>query len=129
MARYKVIVLGVQGINNKVYGPTSKDANGNEVETIVTEAHFPEGNAAKLEKEGKLKKLTSKKEEAEELKAAKAAKIKALQAEINSAKEALAVATSQLTEAPAGVDKTELIKAVDDAQLAFDIANENFEKA
>jgi len=44
---YKVIVLGVQGINNKVYGPGE----------IVTEKHFPEGNAEKLVKDGKLEEV------------------------------------------------------------------------
>jgi hypothetical protein len=44
MAQYKVTVLGVQGINNKIYGPNE----------IVTDKHFPEGNAEKLAKEGKL---------------------------------------------------------------------------
>jgi hypothetical protein len=63
MATFEVIVLGVQGINNKVFGPGAK----------VTEAHFPEGNALKLEKEGKLKRISSKKEEAEAAKAEKEA--------------------------------------------------------
>lgn len=60
MSTYKVKVLGVQGLNNKVFGPNE----------IVTEAHFPAGNAKILEKEGKLelvkkedsKKIESKKE-------------------------------------------------------------------
>ncbi len=47
MSTYKVVVLGVQGRNNKVYGPGQ----------LVTEAHFPEGNAKILEKEGKLELL------------------------------------------------------------------------
>lgn len=46
--KYKVKVLGVQGINNKVYGPGE----------IVTEKNFPEGNAKKLATEGRIEAVT-----------------------------------------------------------------------
>lgn len=45
MKKYIVQVLGIQGRNNKVYGPGE----------IVTSDNFPEGNAIILEKEGKIK--------------------------------------------------------------------------
>lgn len=47
---YKVKVLGVQGINNKVY-------TANE---IVSDSNFPEGNAKKLAEEGKLEAIAEK---------------------------------------------------------------------
>jgi hypothetical protein len=40
-----VIVMGVQGRNNKVYGPDEK----------VSEGNFPEGNFDKLVDEGKIR--------------------------------------------------------------------------
>lgn len=53
MAVYRVKVLGVQGINNKIFVANE----------IVTDAHFPEGNAAILAKEGKLEEIAEKKAE------------------------------------------------------------------
>lgn len=61
MAKYKVKVLGVQGINNKVYGPGA----------IVSDEMFPEGNAAKLAKEGKLELIEKAEKEQKVLKAKK----------------------------------------------------------
>jgi len=56
MSKYRVKVLGVQGLNNKVFGPGE----------IVLEANFPAGNAKKLEQEGKLELITvTKKTEVE----------------------------------------------------------------
>jgi len=55
MKKYRVKVLGVQGINNRVYVANE----------IVTEENFPEGNAAILVKDGKLEEIWSKQEERE----------------------------------------------------------------
>lgn len=119
MAVFEVIVLGVQGTNNKVHGPGAR----------VTEAHFPEGNAEKLVKEGKLKKISTKADDVKAAKEAKAAKIKALENEVNAAKEALAETQKVLADADEELDKADLITAVENAQLAYDIAVENLKNA
>lgn len=122
MSVFEVIVLGVQGINNKVYGPGER----------VTEAHFPEGNAQKLEKEGKLKRISSKKEEADAAKLAKKQKLEKLQAEIEAAHvvfDEAQKAFDEITEEMTDETKEALKVARDNAQLALDIAKENFDKA
>lgn len=71
MDKYKVKVLGVQGINKKVYGPGE----------IVTEKNFPEGNAEKLVEEGKLEPVTNKERKEAEEKTFAAEEQKKLEAE------------------------------------------------
>jgi len=64
MAKYRVIVLGVLGINNKVF----------KAGDIVYDYNFPEGNAQKLLADGKLVSLeTEKKAEREAKKSEKKA--------------------------------------------------------
>lgn len=53
MAKFKVAVLGVQGLNKKVYGPGA----------IVTEKNFPEGVAAQLVKSGHLESMNKANDE------------------------------------------------------------------
>jgi ABC-type branched-subunit amino acid transport system substrate-binding protein len=124
MAKYRVNVLGVQGANNKVYGPIDKDGKP----MIVTDEMFPEGNAEKLCKEGKLVKISDTKEDAKAAKAAKAAKLNELQAKIDEAESQLQAVEEALENAEES-DKEALQKAVEDAQLALEIAQENFDKA
>ena len=64
MGRYKVVVLGVQGLNKKVYGPGD----------VVTEKNFPEGVAAQLVKSGHLESLTKANDEKKQKEAEKALK-------------------------------------------------------
>jgi hypothetical protein len=56
MARYEVIVLGVQGLNKKIYTAGEK----------VTEGNFPAGVAEELVKSGHLKSLEKKSDKKQE---------------------------------------------------------------
>lgn len=122
MAKYKVIVLGVQGINNKVYGPDIETKHGR---GIVTDDMFPEGNAEKLVKEGKLLKLTDKKQEAKE----KAAKEKILKTAIVDAEDKLEDAQKALKNADDATeeDLAAFNKTVEDAEFALMEAKEALE--
>jgi hypothetical protein len=125
---YKIIVLGVQGINNKVFGPDVDLGLG---AGVVSDEHFPEGNAELLCKAGKLK-LLSKDENVKtskaDTKAAKAAKLKELQDIIDNCQETFDKAKLAL-EGAAGDNLLELQKVSDDAELALNIANDNFDNA
>jgi hypothetical protein len=114
MANYEVIVLGVQGINNKVFGPGER----------VTDKHFPEGNAAILCKDGKLKDLGATASEAKQKQIAK----KEAEKILKKAVEVLEVAKDKLEKA-SETDREEAEKIFDEAELAFEVAKENFDKA
>jgi hypothetical protein len=84
MAKYKVIVLRVQGINKNTYVAGQ----------IVSDENFPEGNAEKLCKEGKLELIESKADKAAKAKAEADAKKKA-EKEVDEAAKAKAEADAK----------------------------------
>lgn len=130
MGLYRINVLGVQGINQKVYGPSTVTKYG---KGIVSDDMFPEGNAKALAKskhlvELKGKELTEANKNAKDDAAKKEAdkkKKEALKAELLNAEKSLNKGLEDLEKETDEEAKKKLAFKVEDLKVEVEVAREN----